>query len=191
MGDATWTILHQSGSNHLGLWQIWTILHQSGSNHLGLSCTAKLAVLRQWVMITSSALRLPHVLRQQTWTILHQSGSNHLGLRCNVLPAHKMALITSGCGRKAGLVGDNPSFRCTETAPVHLPPDFHQRTRIVNPSSHCLYVRERPPISLPFLALSLPLRARTAVNFHRLSLSSHCLSVPNMLNPVSSKPNSS
>ena len=29
-----------------------------------------------------------------TWTILQQDSSNHLGLRCNVLPEHKMALIT-------------------------------------------------------------------------------------------------
>ena len=38
-----------------------------------------------------------------TWTILHQSGSNHHGLWYNVFPEHKVALITSDCGRKAGL----------------------------------------------------------------------------------------
>ena len=32
-----------------------------------------------------------------TWTILQNDGPNHLGLWCNVLPAHPMALITSGC----------------------------------------------------------------------------------------------
>ena len=31
-----------------------------------------------------------------TWTILHKDDPNHLGLRFNVLPAHQMALITSG-----------------------------------------------------------------------------------------------
>ena len=32
-----------------------------------------------------------------TWTILQKDGPNHLRLRYNVLPAHQMALITSGC----------------------------------------------------------------------------------------------
>ena len=32
-----------------------------------------------------------------TWTILRHDGPNHLGLRYNVLPAHQMALIASGC----------------------------------------------------------------------------------------------
>ena len=31
-----------------------------------------------------------------TWTILQKDGPCHLGLRCNELPAHQMALITSG-----------------------------------------------------------------------------------------------
>ena len=33
----------------------------------------------------------------KTWTVLQNDGPNHLGLRCNALPAHQMALITSGC----------------------------------------------------------------------------------------------
>ena len=32
-----------------------------------------------------------------TWTILRHDGPNHLGLLYNVLPAHQMALIISGC----------------------------------------------------------------------------------------------
>ena len=31
-----------------------------------------------------------------TWTILQNDGPSHLGLRCNALPAHQIALITSG-----------------------------------------------------------------------------------------------
>ena len=32
-----------------------------------------------------------------TWTVLQHDGPNHFGLWYNMLPAHQMALITSGC----------------------------------------------------------------------------------------------
>ena len=48
-----------------------------------------------------SALGLMAVYAQvrgpTTWTIIQKHGPNHLGIRYNVLPAHQMALINSGC----------------------------------------------------------------------------------------------
>ena len=37
-------------------------------------------------------------------TILRHDGPNHLGLRYDVLAAHQMALITSGCARPSVLL---------------------------------------------------------------------------------------
>ena len=43
------------------------------------------------------AKRVAVVRDPTTWTILQYYGRNQLGLRYNMLPAHQMALITSGC----------------------------------------------------------------------------------------------
>ena len=76
-----------------------------------------------------------------TWTVLQKHGPNHLGLRYNVLPAHQMALITSG------FVPSRANTIHSLMADGEVTPRPSAAIPMANPHCSCKLTRVRPRCS--------------------------------------------